>query len=75
MSTKSSLLGEIQHISPSKLKENPHQVRTHPERQIERLTEAIRQFGFLIPIVTSFEVLAGHGRLEAARQLKLKRVP
>lgn len=72
-----SLLPEVQHVSPSKLKENPHQVRTHPKKQIELIGNAIEQLGFLVPIIVTaaFVVLAGHGRLAAARLLGLKRVP
>jgi DNA modification methylase len=68
---------QIQYLSPSRLKENPHQVRTHSKAQIDRLAEVIQQVGFLVPIVanTRSEVLAGHGRLAAARRLKLKRIP
>lgn len=68
---------QIQQVSPSKLKVNPHQVRTHPQKQVELIAKAIQQLGFLVPIVvtTAFIVLAGHGRLAAARLMGLRRVP
>ena len=68
---------QIQEVPTSKLKSNPNNVRTHPKKQIDRIAQAIRQLGFLVPIIAnaSFVVLAGHGRLAAARQLGLVRVP
>lgn len=51
--------------------------RTHSPAQITKLANAIREFGFTSPILTDGKtgVLAGHGRLAAARQLGLTRVP
>lgn len=51
--------------------------RVHPEQQIQDLMQSIRSFGFSSPIVAdeANEVIAGHGRLEAARRLGLKAVP
>ncbi len=68
---------QVQSVSTSKLKDNPNNPRTHPRRQINKLADAIRQFGFRVPIVVDrdLNVLAGHGRLAAARQLNLKLVP
>ena len=68
---------QIQYVSPSKLRENPHQVRTHSKKQISLIAKAIELLDFLVPIIVTaaFIVLAGHGRLAAARLLGLKRVP
>lgn len=68
---------QVQDVPTNKLKDNPHQTRTHPKKQIELIAKAINQLGFLVPIVANaeFVVLAGHGRLAAARALKLKTVP
>lgn len=68
---------QIQQVAPSRLKENPHQVRTHNKRQIELIAKAIDQVGFLVPIIVTAAsvVLAGHGRLAAARLLGLPHVP
>ena len=51
--------------------------RTHPEKQIEQIASSIREFGFTAPILCDEKgtVLAGHGRLLAAKKLKLDRVP
>jgi len=51
--------------------------RTHSPAQIAKLAAAIREFGWTVPILVMADgtVVAGHGRLEAARQLKLEQVP
>lgn len=43
--------------------------RTHSEEQIEQLAESIRAFGFTNPLLIDEDrnVIAGHGRLEAAK--------
>ncbi len=51
--------------------------RTHSDAQIAEIAGSIRAFGFSNPILVSEEggVIAGHGRLAAARQLGLPDVP
>src|SRR5215510_15274329 len=51
--------------------------RTHSEAQIAQIAASIAEFGFNNPILvdTKAGILAGHGRLLAARKLKLKEVP
>ena len=51
--------------------------RTHSREQIRKIAESIQAFGFNSPILVDEkgEVLAGHGRLEAAKFLGLKQVP
>jgi ParB-like chromosome segregation protein Spo0J len=51
--------------------------RTHSESQIAQLAASIREFGFTNPVLLDGEngILAGHGRVMAARLLKLESVP
>ena len=51
--------------------------RTHSESQIAQIAASIKEFGFLSPIIIAEDntILAGHGRLAAARKLGLKQVP
>jgi DNA modification methylase len=51
--------------------------RRHSPKQVQQLAASIRQFGFVNPILVDprGEVVAGHGRLAAAKQLGLERVP
>jgi DNA modification methylase len=58
-------------------KANPRNARTHSRKQIRQIAASIRKFGFLNPVLIddTNTVLAGHGRLEAARLEGLTRVP
>src|SRR5271168_1298849 len=51
--------------------------RTHSDAQIAQIAASIAKFGFVNPILvdTKAGVIAGHGRLLAARKLGLKEVP
>jgi ParB-like chromosome segregation protein Spo0J len=51
--------------------------RTHSDAQVAEIAGSIRAFGFTNPILvgTQGDVVAGHGRLAAARQLGLSDVP
>src|SRR4029077_13191895 len=56
---------------------SPRHRRHHSAPQIAEIAGSIRAFGFSNPILVSEEgdVIAGHGRLAAARQLGLSDVP
>ncbi len=51
--------------------------RTHSDQQVAEIAGSIRTFGFTNPILASpdGDVIAGHGRLAAARRLRLNEVP
>ena len=51
--------------------------RTHSEAQVAQIAASIREFGFTNPILLDGEngILAGHGRVMAARVLALDAVP
>ena len=51
--------------------------RTHPKRQVEQIAASIREFGFANPILIDAEdtIIAGHGRLLAAKALGMTEVP
>jgi ParB-like chromosome segregation protein Spo0J len=61
----------------SELKRDPRNPRTHGPKQVAQIAESIEAFGFLIPIVMDKDdqVIAGHGRLLAARKLDMNTVP
>jgi len=65
------------HVPIDKVRLNPRNARTHAKRQIRQIADSIRAFGFLNPIMLddAGAVLAGHGRLAAARLLGLATVP
>jgi DNA modification methylase len=51
--------------------------RTHSDAQIAQIAASIREFGWTVPILVDGAngIIAGHGRVLAARQLGLERVP
>ena len=51
--------------------------KRHPDNQIELLKKSITEFGWTTPLLVDSDgvVIAGHGRLEAARQLGVKEAP
>lgn len=51
--------------------------RVHSENQINQIVKSIKEFGFTNPclIDENNNVIAGHGRLEAAKKLKLSEIP
>jgi len=55
----------------------PRNPRTHSEAQIAQIAASIDEFGFNNPILVDTEagIIAGHGRLLAARKLRLTEVP
>src|SRR5260370_32170378 len=56
---------------------DPRNARTHPKRQIDQLKASIEAFGFTNPILADPEghIIAGHGRLQAARAMGLAEIP
>lgn len=51
--------------------------RTHSKKQVRQIAASIERFGFTNPVLISDdgEIIAGHGRVEAAKLLKWKAVP
>ena len=76
-SSSTRSIGDIQQRSPSDLKPWPTNPRTHPSNQLTKIVASIRQFGFTMPVLIDEAnvILSGHGRVEAAKQLKLPSIP
>jgi ParB-like chromosome segregation protein Spo0J len=53
---------------------DPRNARTHPKRQIDQIKASIEAFGFTNPVLADPEghIIAGHGRLQAARAMGLQ---
>ena len=51
--------------------------RRHSRKQLAQITASIRRFGFTNPVLIDDEdrILAGHGRVEAAKTLGLSEIP
>ena len=67
----------IHYRSPADLKPYERNARTHSPAQVESIARSIREFGFVNPILLADDgtIIAGHGRLEAARLVGLEQVP
>lgn len=63
--------------TPASLTPDPRNARTHPKRQIAQIIASIGAFGFTNPILADEAgvVIAGHGRLRAAKEMGLDQVP
>ena len=59
------------------LNPDPRNARTHSKRQLEQIAVSIRQFGFTNPVLIDPEgvLIAGHGRLLAAKSIGMAEVP
>ena len=68
---------QIEMRSPGALRPNPRNARTRTKREIRRIADSIQSAGNLQPIVVDENdvILAGHGRLAAAKLLGLEMVP
>lgn len=77
MQNKSDLEKEIKYLDINSIIPFSRNNRIHSEKQIDLIANSINEFGFNQPIVADENniILVGHGRLEAAKKLKLKQVP
>ena len=67
---------QIKEVAVDKLIPYAKNSRTHSEGQVAQIAASIKEFGFRNPILVDGNgVIAGHGRLLAARKLGLKQVP
>ena len=68
---------ELIEIGVAALHPYDNNARTHSKKQIKQIADSIRRFGFTNPVLVSDagEIIAGHGRVEAARLLGMATVP
>ncbi len=67
----------IEYLPPERLRPSANNARTHAKKQLKQIARSIKRFGFVNPILITddFAIIAGHGRVEAAKMLGLKQVP
>lgn len=67
----------VEYLKLDALVPDPRNARTHAKRQIAQLAASIREFGFTNPILIdgAGTIIAGHGRLRAAKEVGLSEVP
>ena len=67
---------KIEYVPISTIKPYKRNAKLHPQEQIEEIKNSIQTLGFNDPIgVWHNEIVEGHGRYLAAKQLKMKEVP
>lgn len=51
--------------------------KSHSPKQIDKLADSIQEFGFISPVLIDkdYNIIAGHGRVMAAKKLKLEKIP
>jgi ParB-like chromosome segregation protein Spo0J len=59
------------------LRPHPNNARTHSRKQVRQIAKSIEKFGFCNPVLVddAKQIIAGHGRVEAAKLLGLEAVP
>jgi len=59
------------------LRPHPNNARTHSRKQVKQIAKSIEKFGFCNPVLVddAKQIIAGHGRVEAAKLLRLEVVP
>jgi DNA modification methylase len=67
----------IEKIGIDKLIPYARNARTHSDEQVAQIAASIREFGFNNPVLIADDnsIIAGHGRVMAARKLNLSEVP
>lgn len=68
---------EMKLIETSKLIPYVNNARTHSPAQVMKLRSSLREFGFINPVIIDRElnVIAGHGRIMAAKEEGIKEIP
>jgi DNA modification methylase len=75
--TSSVLAGRIEHTPIIRLTPYKNNARTHSKKQVRQIANSIKRFGFVNPVLVddAGQIIAGHGRVEAAKLIGLATVP
>ena len=70
-------VSKIQRVALDELVPYENNAKIHNKKQIEKLKQSIDQFGFLTPVLIDKDknIIAGHGRTMAAKELGLDKIP
>ena len=73
----SSPAPKIEILPLNALRPYPNNARRHSKKQVRQIAESISRFGFTNPVLISDqgEIIAGHGRVMAAKELGITTVP
>lgn len=67
----------MEQVEVAKLIPNKRNARTHSPEQIEKIRKSLNEFGFVNPVLVDegLNIIAGHGRIEAAKLEGIEKVP
>ena len=70
-------IAKVQEVTLEKLIPYVNNAKIHSEEQVTKIAGSIREFGFLSPVLidAKYNIIAGHGRVMAAKKLQLESVP
>src|SRR5262249_58068835 len=76
-SSSPALIRPVSAVALDHIKPHPRNTRTHSKKQIRQIADSIQAVGFAAPVLIdeSGMLLAGHGRIEAAKMLRLRTIP
>ena len=68
---------EVEYVALERLLPASRSLRKRSPRQLQRLARSIDDFGFFVPVLVdeTFRIIAGNGRVEAAKMLGIAEVP
>jgi DNA modification methylase len=68
---------QVEYTAVRELRPHPNNARTHSRKQVKQIAKSIETFGFCTPVLIDDgkQIIAGHGRVEAAKLLGLEAVP
>ena len=70
-------IANVQEVTLAKLIPYVNNAKIHSEEQVTKIASSIREFGFLNPVLIDkdFNIIAGHGRVMAAKKLEMETAP
>lgn len=70
-------IDKVQEVAIERLKPYERNAKIHSEEQVRKIADSIREFGFISPCIIDgdYNLIAGHGRVEASKALGLESVP
>ena len=70
-------IGSVKRVDVASLIPYVNNAKIHSDEQVTKIASSIREFGFLNPVLIDKDknIIAGHGRVMAAKKLGLEKVP
>lgn len=70
-------IDNVEWVELGGLKPYENNSKTHSKKQIKQIAESIQEFGFISPVLIDENnvIIAGHGRVEAAKTLTILKIP